>query len=187
MITSLTQAKLLAVSAGIASALCLVGDAGSSIASPASPSIDMTLSCRLSTVSGGGAFTVLAGATTRRNGNSGVTIRSTPNVLAALAYSIQPGKTLFVNSTECKKTGRAVALTPHRLTGGDVGSGNAVRCLTPSPILIRLYATLSGSRLIHGRVAITSKSGRPIAFASIRKGSVALYYASSVCSLTTLG
>ena len=108
-------------------------------------------------------------------------------VVAQIALGVNGQDQVVVSRAACAPTSKRVQLSAKGLRSGETDFGNKWKCPVPASVLIRVraafarpvtlepapdasYLLIATGRISSGSLAITTKDGTPIAFASVDKG-----------------
>jgi hypothetical protein len=182
------MARVTPLAVGVVAGLAVAAGIASATPQPASRILDRTMLCRtwgsgypdpLRTL----AVVGVPNQVQATNGPQG----SPRFVVAQVALGVNGQDQVVVSRIACAPTTKRVQLSAKGLRGGVTDFGNKWKCPVPASVLIRVraafarpvtlepapdasYLLIATGRVTSGSLAITTKDGTPIAFASVDKG-----------------
>ena len=178
--------RLLAV--GAAAGLAVAAGIASAASQPASRVVDRTMLCKTWGAGYPDPLRTMAvvGVPNQAQGTNGP--QGSPKfVVAQIALGVNGQDQVVVSRTACAPTSKRLQLAAKGLRSGVTDFGNKWKCSVPASVLIRVraafarpvtlepaldasYLLIATGRISGGSLAITTKDGTPIAFASVDKG-----------------
>jgi hypothetical protein len=183
-------AVVLAIAAGVATAA----------EQPASRTVDRTMLCRTWGSGYPDPLRTLAVAAGSNHAQATNGPQGSPRfVVAQIAVGVNGTDQVVVSRTACATTSKPIKMSAKGLRSGETEFGNRWRCPVPTAVVIRVravfkrpvalgaavdapYLSIATGKIVEGSLAVETKNGTRLAFASVdKRGKAAIFVARPRC------